>query len=81
MGRATASVSTGTGLDLETTRSISTSTLVPVAEMIRRVTEEREIGDLLVENPPIEEIIAKVYGEASNSNASNGDALNEEAAS
>ena len=35
---------------------------VPVAEIVRRVTAAVRIGDLLVENPPIEEIIARIYG-------------------
>jgi len=34
------------------------------ADLIARVTANHEIRDLFVENPPIEEIIARLYGEA-----------------
>ncbi len=37
---------------------------VPVAEMISRVTAACPVRDLTVENPPIEEIIARIYQEA-----------------
>ncbi len=36
-------------------------THVPTAEMIARVTSEHAVSDLYVENPPIEEIIARFY--------------------
>ena len=38
--------------------------LISPAELIARITAEHEITDLFVENPPIEEIIARLYGEA-----------------
>lgn len=34
----------------------------PAAELISRIASNYEIRDLFVENPPIEEIIAKIYG-------------------
>jgi len=34
----------------------------PAAELISRIAANYEIRDLFVENPPIEEIIAKIYG-------------------
>ncbi len=37
---------------------------VAPAELIARITARHEIRDLFVENPPIEEIIARLYGEA-----------------
>jgi len=37
---------------------------ITAAELIARVTKKHAIRDLYVENPPIEEIIAKLYGEA-----------------
>jgi len=37
---------------------------VSAAELIARVTARHEIRDLFVENPPIEEIIARLYGKA-----------------
>jgi ABC-2 type transport system ATP-binding protein len=36
----------------------------PPAELISRIAANYEIRDLFVENPPIEEIIAKIYGSA-----------------
>ena len=36
---------------------------VSAAELIRRVTRDHEVRDLFVENPPIEEIIARIYAE------------------
>lgn len=36
---------------------------VPAAELIARVASAYEVRDLFVENPPIEELIAKLYGE------------------
>jgi len=36
---------------------------IPAAQLIARVTARHAIRDLFVENPPIEEIIAKLYGE------------------
>ena len=33
------------------------------AELIARITARHEIRDLFVENPPIEEIIARLYGQ------------------
>jgi ABC-2 type transport system ATP-binding protein len=33
----------------------------PAADLIRRVTEKHAVRDLFVENPPIEEIIARLY--------------------
>ncbi|MBI5095146.1 MAG: ABC transporter ATP-binding protein [Candidatus Hydrogenedentes bacterium] len=36
---------------------------VPTPELIRRVTANHAIRDLFVENPPIEEIIARIYRE------------------
>ncbi|NQT20832.1 MAG: ABC transporter, partial [Planctomycetes bacterium] len=35
------------------------------AELIARIASDHAIRDLFVENPPIEEIIARLYGEAS----------------
>ena len=37
---------------------------VPPAELIARIVANHEISDLFVENPPIEEVIAKIYGSA-----------------
>ncbi|MGB2823275.1 MAG: ATP-binding cassette domain-containing protein [Phycisphaerae bacterium] len=37
--------------------------LISPADLIARITAEHEITDLFVENPPIEEIIARLYGE------------------
>jgi ABC-2 type transport system ATP-binding protein len=37
---------------------------IPAAELIARVTARHAVRDLFVENPPIEEIIARLYGEA-----------------
>jgi len=37
---------------------------VSPAELIRRVTAKHAIRDLFVENPPIESIIARLYGES-----------------
>ena len=37
---------------------------ISAAKLIARVTNKHAIRDLYVENPPIEEIIAKLYGEA-----------------
>jgi ABC-2 type transport system ATP-binding protein len=34
------------------------------AALIARITAEHDVSDLFVENPPIEEIIARLYGEA-----------------
>lgn len=39
-------------------------TRIPVAELINRITANCAVKDLFVENPPIEEIIARLYGEA-----------------
>ena len=39
--------------------------LVSAAELIARVTAEHPVRDLFVENPPIEEIIANIYGRES----------------
>ena len=39
--------------------------LVSAAELIARVTEAHPVRDLFVENPPIEEIIANIYGRES----------------
>lgn len=39
-------------------------TLISTPELIRRVTQNHAIRDLYVENPPIEEIIAKLYRNA-----------------
>jgi len=36
----------------------------PAAELIARIAARHALRDLFVENPPIEEIIARVYGEA-----------------
>ncbi len=36
---------------------------VTAAELIRRVTEKHAIRDLFVENPPIEEVVARIYQE------------------
>lgn len=36
---------------------------VPTAELIRRVTAAHSVRDLFVQNPPIEEIIARLYAE------------------
>ena len=36
--------------------------LVSAAELIARVTAEHPVRDLFVENPPIEEIVANIYG-------------------
>ncbi len=36
---------------------------VPAAELIARVTARHGVRDLFVENPPIEEIIARLYSE------------------
>jgi len=41
---------------------------VAPADLIARITAKREIRDLFVEHPPIEEIIARLYGEALQSN-------------
>ena len=41
---------------------------VSPADLIARITAKREIRDLFVENPPIEEIIARLYGQACPSN-------------
>ena len=38
---------------------------VSAADLIKQVTAENEVGDLFVENPPIEEIIARIYEEQS----------------
>lgn len=38
--------------------------VIPTPELIRRITSQHAIQDLYVENPPIEEIIAKLYREA-----------------
>jgi len=37
---------------------------IPPAELIARIVANHEISDLFVENPPIEEVIAKIYGSA-----------------
>lgn len=37
---------------------------VPTPDMIARITAKHAITDLYVENPPIEEIVAKLYGNA-----------------
>ena len=37
--------------------------VVTAAELIRRITEKHAIRDLFVENPPIEEVIARIYQE------------------
>jgi ABC-2 type transport system ATP-binding protein len=37
---------------------------IPPAELIARIVANHEIRDLFVENPPIEEVIAKIYGSA-----------------
>jgi viologen exporter family transport system ATP-binding protein len=37
---------------------------VPPAELIRRVTSTHAIRDLFVENPPIETIVARLYGQS-----------------
>ncbi|MCK5737640.1 ABC transporter, partial [bacterium] len=37
---------------------------LPVAELINRITTNCAVKDLFVENPPIEEIIARLYAEA-----------------
>ena len=37
---------------------------IPTAELIARVAANHPIRDLFVENPPIEEIIARIYGDA-----------------
>jgi len=37
--------------------------LISPAELIARITAEHEITDLFVENPPIEEIIARLHGD------------------
>ena len=37
--------------------------IVSAAELINRITANNEIKDFTVENPPIEEIIAKMYSE------------------
>jgi ABC-2 type transport system ATP-binding protein len=37
---------------------------IPPSELIRRITTAHEVRELFVENPPIEEIIAKIYGSA-----------------
>ena len=39
-------------------------TCVSTAELIRRVTARYAVRDLFVENPPIEDIVARVYEEA-----------------
>ena len=39
--------------------------LVSAAELIARVTAEHPVRDLFVENPPIEEIVANIYGRES----------------
>ena len=36
---------------------------VSAAELIARITSAHPVRDLFVENPPIEEIIARIYGE------------------
>jgi ABC-2 type transport system ATP-binding protein len=36
----------------------------PTADLIRRITAQNAVRDLFVENPPIEEIIARLYGES-----------------
>jgi ABC-2 type transport system ATP-binding protein len=36
----------------------------PAADLIARVTSRHAVSDLFVQNPPIEEIIARLYGEA-----------------
>lgn len=36
----------------------------PTPELIRRITQQHAIRDLYVENPPIEEIVAKLYRDA-----------------
>jgi len=38
--------------------------LVSAPELIARITSRNAIRDLIVENPPIEEVIARLYGEA-----------------
>ena len=38
--------------------------ITPTTELIRRITMKHAVRDLYVENPPIEEIIAKLYREA-----------------
>jgi ABC-2 type transport system ATP-binding protein len=37
---------------------------IPAADLIARITAAHAISDLFVENPPIEEIIARIYGDA-----------------
>ena len=37
---------------------------VSAAELIARVTAQHAVSDLFVENPPIEHIIAELYGRA-----------------
>ncbi|HEV7558304.1 MAG TPA: hypothetical protein VGO00_22700, partial [Kofleriaceae bacterium] len=39
--------------------------IVSPAELIRRVTSKHSIKDLFVENPPIETVIARLYGSVS----------------
>ncbi|MHC4563694.1 MAG: ABC transporter, partial [Planctomycetota bacterium] len=36
----------------------------PPAELIARITARHQVRDLFVEDPPIEEIIARLYGQA-----------------
>ncbi|MCX4241668.1 ABC transporter ATP-binding protein [Paraliomyxa miuraensis] len=36
----------------------------PAAALVARITREHAVRDLFVENPPIEEIVARLYGEA-----------------
>ena len=36
---------------------------VPVTELISRLTARHAVRDLFVENPPIEEVIARLYAE------------------
>jgi ABC-2 type transport system ATP-binding protein len=37
---------------------------ISAAQLIKSVTEKHDIHDLFVENPPIEEIVARLYGDA-----------------
>ncbi len=38
---------------------------ISAAELISQVTSDNDVGDLFVENPPIEEIVARIYEEQS----------------
>ena len=49
-------------------------TRVPAAELIARVTNKYAIRDLYVENPPIEEIVARVYAQVEGQDQGVGDA-------